>query len=134
MKKLLIVTAMIETGVGLALMVFPSLLAKLLLGSSLDTPVALTVARVAGAALLALGTACWLARDEDGERAATGLVTAMLMYNLGAVIVLAYAGTGLELSGIALWPAVALHAVMAVWCIKLLRRPGGGVFPLVNKY
>jgi len=67
-KKLLIVTAMIEIGVGLALLAFPSLLATLLLGSSLDTPAALTVARLAGGALLSLGVACWLARHDGQSR------------------------------------------------------------------
>ena len=37
MRKLLTVTALIETGAGLALLAFPSLLAMLLLGSALDT-------------------------------------------------------------------------------------------------
>jgi hypothetical protein len=120
MKNLLIVTAMIEIGAGLALMALPSEMAMLLLGSSLDAPAALTVARVAGAALIALGTACWLARCDGVSRAVTGLVAAILVYNLGAVAVLAYGGIGLGLTGVALWPAVVLHAGMAVWCIKLV--------------
>jgi hypothetical protein len=46
----------------------------------------------------------------------------MLLYNLVTVSVLAFAGIGLKLHGVALWPAVVLHAVMAVWCIGGLRR------------
>ena len=61
MKNLLTLTAVIEVGTCLVLVAVPSLLATLLLGSSLDAPVALTVARVAGVAPLALGVACWRA-------------------------------------------------------------------------
>ena len=74
MKKLLTITAIIEAATGLGLLVAPAVLARLLLGGTLDTPAALTVARVAGAALLSLGVACWLARD-DGR----ALVIAMLL-------------------------------------------------------
>jgi hypothetical protein len=46
----------------------------------------------------------------------------MLLYNLVTVSVLAFAGIGLKLHCVALWPAVVLHAVFAVWCIGGLRR------------
>ena len=94
----------------------------LLVGSGLDTSAAVVLGRVAGAALLALGVACWLARDDTQSRAARGLVVAMLMYNLAATAVLAFAGLGLRLHAVALWPAVILHAAMAVWCITTLLR------------
>jgi len=121
MKKLHTVTAVIEAGAGLALGCCPSFTMTLLLGSPLDTPATLTLGRVAGAALLALGVACWLARGDTQSRAARGLVAAMVGYNSAAVALFAYAGIGLGLHGIALWPAAVLHAAMADWCIVDLR-------------
>ena len=122
MKSLLIVTAAVETATGLALLGLPLLVVSLLLGGSLDTPVAPVVARMTGAALLALGVACWLARNDEKSRAAVGVVTAMLLYNIAAVSVLAFAGIVAGLSGVGLWPAVLLHAALAAWCIASLLR------------
>jgi len=121
MKNLLVVNAMIEAATGLTLLGLPSLVVSLLLGASFDSPSALVVARVAGAALLSLGVACWLARNDEKSRATVGVVTAMLLYNIAAVSVLTYAGLGVRLSGIGLWPAVLLHTALAAWCIACLR-------------
>lgn len=116
MKKLLVITAFVEAGTGIGLLVVPSAVAQVLLGGTLDDPVALTVARVAGAGLLALGIACWLARG-DGR----ALVVAMLFYNVAAVAIFAYAAVGLALSGIGLWPAIGLHTALAGWCAAALK-------------
>ena len=122
MSRLLKLTAIIEVATGLGLMAVPSAVVRLLLASPLDTSAAGILGRVAGAALLALGVACWLARDDAQSRAARGLVVAMLLYNVSATAVLAFAGIGLRLHGVALWPAVVLHAAMGVWCGASLRR------------
>jgi hypothetical protein len=126
-KKLLIVTALAETGVGLTMLMSPPLVARLLLGASLDAPAALIVGRIAGAALLSLGGACWLARDDGPTVAGRGLVAAMLLYNGAAAAVLASAGASAEPVGILLWPAVALHVVLAVWCVACLRSGSANV-------
>ena len=124
MKILLATTAALEAGTGLGLLAAPSALARLLLGAPLDVPAALAVARVAGAALLALGVACWLASSDTQSCAARGVVSAMMIYNLGAVIVLGAAGIQSQPAGIALWPAVILHAAMTAWCVlSLLSKP-----------
>ena len=121
MKRFLTLTAIIEAATGLALIAVPAIVVRLLLGAEISGA-SIPLGRVAGAALLALGVACWLARDDTQSRAARGLVVAMLMYNLVATAVLAFAGIGLGLHGIVLWPAVVLHAAMAIWCIVCLRR------------
>jgi hypothetical protein len=120
-KKLLIVTAFVETATGFMLLVSPPLVIAFLLGASLDAPAARVVARMAGAALLSLGCACWLARNDGPNRAVPALVAAMLLYNGVAVAVLANAGAGAGLVGVLTWPAVALHAALAAWCIACLR-------------
>ncbi len=126
MNGLYAATAVIEVGAGLALLCLPSAAANLLLGTPLEAPAALTVARVSGAALLTLGVACWHARKDTESPAATGLVTAMVFYNLGVTLILAIAGTQSRPVGIALWPAVVLHTTMTVWCVMslLIRKSG----------
>ena len=116
MKSLLTVSAWLEAATGIALIVSPAPPVLLLVGAALDTTGGLIVARVAGAALLALGLACWLARDDGRSRAARGLVADMLLYNSAALALLVYAGLGLKLFAIGLWPAVILHAGLAGWC------------------
>jgi hypothetical protein len=118
-RKLLIVTVLVEMPIGLMLLLSPPPVAGLLLGASLDAPAALIVSRIAGAALLSLGVACWLARDDGPSGALRGLIAAMVLYNCAAVAVLAHAGAVVGLVGVLMWPAVALHAALAVWCIAV---------------
>ena len=120
-ERFLTLTAIIEAATGLALIAVPAIVVRLLLGAEISGA-SIPLGRVAGAALLALGVACWLARDDAQSRATRGLVVAMLMYNLVATAVLAFAGIGLGLHGVVLWPAVVLHAAMGVWCVGCLRR------------
>jgi hypothetical protein len=119
MNRLLALTAIIEAATGLALLVLPAVVVKLLFGAEISG-VAVPLGRVAGVALLALGVACWLAGGDTKSRAGRGLVVAMLVYNAGAVVVLGAAGIQSPTVGIALWPAVVLHAIMAVWCARVL--------------
>src|SRR6476661_2106541 len=91
-RTLLMVTALVETPIGLMLLLSPALVVEFLIGVSLDAPAGLVVGRIAGAALLSLSGACWLARDDGPSRARRGLVAAMLLYNSVAVAVLAHAG------------------------------------------
>ena len=58
MRKALLLAAIGEAATGVALMIAPSLVGKLLLGAEL-AGVAIPVGRVAGIALTALSIACW---------------------------------------------------------------------------
>ena len=118
-RQLFIVTALSEVGLGLLLVSVPSMPVLLLIGASLDTPGALVVARVAGAALLSIGAACWLARDDGQSRAAKGLVAALLLYN--AVVVALVLSASFGSLGALLFALAVLHGAMAMWCIWLLR-------------
>jgi hypothetical protein len=110
---LLIVTAVIEAGAGLALLVVPSVPLALLLGASAAVPEALLVGRVTGAALLALGVASWLARGDGHGHAQLGVLTGILLYDGAAAALLGYAGLATSMVGTLLWPAV--------WCLVCLR-------------
>jgi hypothetical protein len=121
MSRLLKLTALIEAVTGLGLLAVPAIVVRLLLGAEISGA-SIPLGRVAGVALLALGVACWLAHYDAQSCAARGLVSAMVLYNLGAVVILGTAGIRLQPVGIALWPTVVLHAAMTVWCAKLLLR------------
>jgi len=121
MKTLLTITAALEAGTGVALAIAPSAVVLVLLGSRLDSPAGLIIGRVLGAALFALGAACWLARNDAQSRTAVGLIGAMLLYNIAAVSLLGYAWIGARMSGIGLRPGIVLHSALAVWCVACLR-------------
>ena len=103
MKRVLIFAAVGEAGLGLALLLLPSLVGLLLLGKEL-TGIAIPVARVAGIALIALGVACWPGTPLVG----------MLTYSAAVTLYLAYLGFAGGLTGILLWPAVVLHLILTV--------------------
>jgi hypothetical protein len=75
---------------------------------------------MAGASLITLAIVCWLSRNNG--RYATGIVKAMLFYNIAAIAVLVYAALGLHFSGMGLWPAVLAHVGLAAWCMASLRK------------
>jgi hypothetical protein len=118
---LLLVTAFAEAGTGLCLLVLPSVLFALLLGSKQPATEALFVGRIAGAALLGIGVASWLARSDKPGPAELGLLIGITIYTVVAAVLLSYAGVALKMAGILLWPAVIFHAVLAAWCVACLR-------------
>ena len=110
-------SAAIEMVTGLALIAVPDFVAGVLLGASLSSS-GIAVARVAGIGLLSLGVACW----PSGADATPQATWALLTYNLLAALYLGYLRVGGGFVGYLLWPACALHAVLAL----LFARPAYG--------
>ena len=104
MKNVLKFAAIGEAATGLALLLIPSLVSRLLLGTEL-TGVSIPIARVTGIALVGLGVACW-----PNWTALCGMLT----YGTLVTLYLAYVGLVSRFNGILLWPVVALHAVLTV--------------------
>jgi hypothetical protein len=98
----LTVAAVAEVATGIALLVVPSLVGRLLFGEEL-TGIVIPVARVLGIALLSLGVCCW-----PGSTALCGMLT----YGALVTLYLAYLGVTGEWVGPLLWPAVVLHAIL----------------------
>ncbi len=99
----MIFAAVGEASTGLALLIVPGLVGRLLLGEELNG-IAISVARVAGIALVALGLACWPGTPRVG----------MLTYSAAVMLYLAYLGLTGSSTGLLLWPAVVLHLILTV--------------------
>jgi hypothetical protein len=76
--------------------------------------------RVAGAALLSIGTSCWLARRDSGSAAARALLSGLGIYNVAIVVLVISSSLGTP--GPILWAIAALHAAMAIWCVSVLSK------------
>ena len=101
MKVALLFAAAFEGAFAAALLIVPSLVGLLLFGVEL-TGMAITVARVTGIALIALGVACWPGTPLVG----------MLTYSATVTLYLAFVGIAGGLGGTLLWPAVVMHAIL----------------------
>jgi hypothetical protein len=107
MKRVLVLAAVGEAATGMALLIVPSLVGRLLLGEELSG-VSITVARVAGIALIGLGVACWPGPPLVG----------MLIYGATVTLFLAYVGFAGGLIGILLWPAVVVHVILTTLLVR----------------
>ena len=117
MNRLLKVTVLIEAATGLALMVDPPIVTRLLLGTGVSG-VAIALGRVGGLGLFSLGLACW-----PGNDPARSAFRAMLTYNLLATLYLLYVGICGEWVGLLLWPAVVVHGALAFLLARLWFKP-----------
>jgi hypothetical protein len=102
MKRVLVVPAVAEAAMGVALLIVPSFVGQLLFGAEL-TGIAIPIARVLGIALIALGVACWPGTPLVG----------ILTYSAAVMLYLACIGFAGGMSGILLWPAVVLHVMLS---------------------
>jgi hypothetical protein len=122
LTKILTFAAAVELFAGLALMIDPAIVATLLLGE--DLPGAGTlVGRLFGIAIFALGLACWPPRLR--AESSSPAFRAMLVYNALIASCLFYVGAVGSVSGLMLWPAVALHgavALLLLWTWRAKRR------------
>jgi hypothetical protein len=100
----LTVAAFLEVATGMALLILPSLVGRLLFGEEF-TGIVIPVARVLGIALLALGVGCW-----PGSTALCGMLT----YSALATLYLLYLAIRAAWVGPLLWPVVALHGILTV--------------------
>ena len=92
-----------EALTGLALLIVPVLVGQLLLGVEFSGA-AIPAARVAGIALIGLSVACLPGRALLG----------MLTYSALVMLYLGYLGFVGGFTGILLWPAVVVHAMLSV--------------------
>ena len=113
-RMLVRLSAALEAATGVALIADPDFVARLLLGVGL-TGGGIAVGRVAGFGLLALGLACW----PSAEDATTHAIWALFTYNLLAGLFLGYLRVGGSFVGYLLWPACAIHVLLAL----LMARP-----------
>src|SRR4030095_12953818 len=102
-RKVRAPAAVAEIATGVALLIVPSRVGELLIGTALAGPTVVG-ARVAGSALRSLGLACWPLTPLLG----------MLTYSVLAMLYLGCKGLDGEATGPLLWPAVGLH--LAFFC------------------
>jgi hypothetical protein len=103
MKKVLIFAAIAEGLTGLALLVTPEYVIRVLAGTD-ATGLTSSVGRVTGIAFIGLGVATSPGPASIG----------MLTYTALVALFLAYMGMRGGWGGPLLWPAIAVHAVLAV--------------------
>jgi hypothetical protein len=122
LRRILSIGGVVESGVGLVLVVDPSALAWLLLRAPLAGP-GVAVGRLAGGALVGLGIACWSARRTPSTPAGVGSRFGFLVYNLVACPVLMLARPPWP-AGLAALVASVLHGLLAAALVATFLAPG----------
>ena len=111
LTRILGFAAAVEVSTGLAMMIDPAIVTQLLLGAEVSGAATL-LGRCFGIALLALGLACWPGKQRTARGAPA--FRAMVTYNALIALFLVYLGTKGGWWGLLLWPAIALHTLIAL--------------------
>jgi hypothetical protein len=108
-KTVVIAAAWLEIVVGASIVTVPNVPCRLLFATTPEG-VGIPLARFAGVALVALGIACLPSKAAGSPRSA---VLGLLVFNVGATVLLAWVAIANTFRGIVLWPVVVLHALIA---------------------
>lgn len=119
LARILAFASIVEVATSFALLLWPALVIRLLLGVE-SVGATLAIARLSGIALLTLGWACWPSRC--GPQGPSNATRAMLAYNAAVALYLAGLGVVHAQVGLLLWPAVVLHAAVAALMLRAARR------------
>ena len=111
-RLLILVCAVLETGTGLALLVVPRFVVRLLLGAQL-LGAGVATSRLCGVALVSFGLACWPEWEPPSNRLDRRAVRALLLYNASATAYLACLMALDGYRGLLLVPAIVIHAVLS---------------------
>ncbi|MBK8552765.1 MAG: hypothetical protein IPL53_17555 [Ignavibacteria bacterium] len=115
MKKLLIFTSILETTLGILLLLFPYLIVKLIFGIEATDAVNI-LSRFAGIVFISFGLACF----PLNEVRMTTAVRGMIAYNIMAAFFFGYIKIENTFDGVLLVPAFVLHTLITACFIYLL--------------
>ena len=114
MKKILGWAAAGEVATGLALLLVPQVVGRILLGGEMVGS-GNVAGRIAGSGLIGLGIACW-----PNGNLRNGFY-AMFTYSTLAMVCLIYAWY-IGLRGMLLWPGVCYHAALSIMLVWAWRK------------
>jgi hypothetical protein len=117
--RILRLGGVIETLIGLGLLIDPSAVVAVLLGSPLQGT-GIVIGHIAGGGLLSLGIACWGARKSPSTPASIGVSWGFLAYNVVACVTLAWSAPSLDGGGLPAISASVLHGVFGVALLGIL--------------
>lgn len=119
-RSVVMTAAWLEIIAGPGFLTAPDFVCRLLFASSPEG-LAIILTRFAGVCLFSLGIACLLSRATTSSRNA---VLGLFAFNAATAILFVWVGVATTLRGALLWPATALHAVIAVSLLPQLLGAG----------
>lgn len=120
MKNLLILTSLIELSLGIALLILPGEVLKLLLGHS-ETGSIIVLARFTGIAFTCFSIACFPSKNSFDLNVKSPVFRAMFLYNLLAAVYLGYLRFAENLNGVLLLPAAMLHSLITIYFVYIFQ-------------
>jgi hypothetical protein len=124
LRLLMIVSGGVEAAFGASILIVPIVVIGILLETEADAT-AIALARLLGAATLALGVAALMARDHLKSPGGLAASYGLTLYNVLAACLILWTASVAGLGGAALWGAGLFHAAMGalfVYALKTERR------------